>query len=259
MSIVGRGISVGGGGALKLKIVGGTTQPSNPKENTLWIKTSDSIGNVYIHQKNIGFPTTPTVGDVIIYSGANAYADPIVILEKPNITIEPQFCFQYANSGWIGRESAYFSNSTWHQLSYLVVYTDEILAPVSGWEAYATKMSSATATAGLPTISQNGNAVDVKAASGRRGTAAYLAKIDFSKYASMQLKCTTSAAALHEFGVVAELPESNYTFLAYKQEQNKATSKTMSVDISSISSEGYIAIGVYNLTLTIEQIILLPS
>lgn len=36
-------VSGGGGAALNFKVVGGTTQPSNPKENTIWVNTSQEI------------------------------------------------------------------------------------------------------------------------------------------------------------------------------------------------------------------------
>ena len=33
----------GGGGGLNLKVVGGTTQPTNPRENTIWVNTTTAI------------------------------------------------------------------------------------------------------------------------------------------------------------------------------------------------------------------------
>ena len=43
MAIVERAMPLSGGG-LNFKIVGGTTEPTNPKENTVWINTDVDIG-----------------------------------------------------------------------------------------------------------------------------------------------------------------------------------------------------------------------
>ena len=57
-------IRVGGGGGkagIDLTVVGGTTQPENPKNNTIWVKTETAIGTAYLSPTA---PEIPAVGDV---------------------------------------------------------------------------------------------------------------------------------------------------------------------------------------------------
>jgi hypothetical protein len=41
--MLGRTNTGGGGGGLNYTVVGGTSAPSNPKENTIWVNTSTAI------------------------------------------------------------------------------------------------------------------------------------------------------------------------------------------------------------------------
>ena len=46
MKLIGQAITPGGGGGgLNFKIVGGTTEPTSPKENTIWVNTGNKISN----------------------------------------------------------------------------------------------------------------------------------------------------------------------------------------------------------------------
>ena len=51
----------GGGGiaGLNFKVVGGTTQPTNPKENTIWVNTNTDITSWVF---SAGQPESPTEG-----------------------------------------------------------------------------------------------------------------------------------------------------------------------------------------------------
>lgn len=260
MSIVGRGISVGGGGSLKLNVVGGTTQPLNPKENTIWVNTSIAIGNIYIFKLYYNLPVSPSVGDIVVQDGTYSDSVELTVSEKPHIGIRPQCCFQYTAAGWEGVESALYTGGAWKQLYLYIINTDIFPAILGDWNAYATKATSYTSTTALPTLSLVGGNVVASMVSSRRGTVALSRKIDFSKYDSMYLHCATSAATSHEFGIVTQLPESNYTFTVFKQESNKSDSKTITVDCSTVSGEQYIAIGMFSkLDLTIKRLHLVPA
>ena len=57
------GFGGSGGGGLNFKVVGGTTQPTNPTENTIWVNTSVSITDWVFSATE---PTTPVEGMVWI-------------------------------------------------------------------------------------------------------------------------------------------------------------------------------------------------
>ncbi|MCI7810223.1 hypothetical protein MR626_13245, partial [bacterium] len=67
--MIGRTNTGGGGGGLNFAIVGSTTQPSAPKENTIWINTDSKItGWVFSPEA----PESPAEGLVWIKTGLSS-------------------------------------------------------------------------------------------------------------------------------------------------------------------------------------------
>ncbi|MEG1859745.1 MAG: hypothetical protein RR193_05310, partial [Christensenellaceae bacterium] len=106
-----------GGAALNFKIVGGTTQPTNPSENTIWANTSIAIGDWQF------MATQPTMrsdgtalqeGDLyinIVLSGGKE----LNVLKKNAITIYPFICFQYNNGAFIKKGIQIFKDNCWKE------------------------------------------------------------------------------------------------------------------------------------------------
>ena len=65
----GTGNTGGGSGGLNFKVVGGTTSPSNPKENTIWVNTDQKITSWIFSATK---PEGPSEGTVWIMTGTTS-------------------------------------------------------------------------------------------------------------------------------------------------------------------------------------------
>ena len=101
---------VGGGGApLNFKVVGGTSAPSNPKENTIWVNTNTAIASWFFSATE---PENPSIGSVWFTTEKKSSA-PFNVLKKNNITVYPVSAKQYLNSAWVDKEAKIYQNSAW--------------------------------------------------------------------------------------------------------------------------------------------------
>jgi len=271
MSIVGRGISVGGGGGLKVKVVGGTTQPSNPKEGTIWVKTSSDIGNVYFTNAS---PESPALNDIWICVNESWISRYIPISEKPYTQLPVGFCCQWNGSYWNGRESKVYMNSEWCALTLVLAHKNLGIGSSADWSAFNSIESFLTTTVAnmqAPTLGSSASGITITQVTNKRGTAVYGTSdadtIDFSNYDSIIMYYYDTASSYRELCIATEWPDpssltnNKYATAAYTQKNNASTSSTtnISVDCSAITGDGYVAIGINNKQIiTIAQLILYP-
>ena len=116
----------GGKDRLKLRVFGGTTAPSNPKDNDIWVKTSIAIPkySVYINKATNNFWTGAVNGGIYIKfeaSGSGATTGANIITYRSNSNLQ-EFnvnflgCMQIMNGVWANVE-AYVYHNGWHQFS----------------------------------------------------------------------------------------------------------------------------------------------
>lgn len=102
-------LSTGTGAGLNFKIVGGTTQPASPKENTIWVNTDLEI-------TGWGFDTEPadylTTGGVWIKTGTNGNVE-LNALKKNGICIYPQSCMQWDGTKYVSKDVKVYKNGEW--------------------------------------------------------------------------------------------------------------------------------------------------
>lgn len=117
---------IGGGsssGGLNLEVVGGTTQPSAPAENTIWVNTDTAIGNFYL---SAAAPDSPAEGDIWVMTGtkfAAAAAADIVqmkVCESPSTIISFVAVKQYISGAWVFKSDAFYDGTTWHNSTALL-------------------------------------------------------------------------------------------------------------------------------------------
>ena len=107
-----------GGGGLAIEIVGGATQPSSPKDNTIWVNTDVAIGAVTLAPNA---PASPAVGDVWVNttnkydsSGTNASTNILKVSEEPFVEINVTNISQWDGSAWTRMDgSAIYANGVW--------------------------------------------------------------------------------------------------------------------------------------------------
>lgn len=98
------------GTELNFEIVGGTTQPTNPKENTIWVNTDTEITGYEFTSSTQ--PTKPIEGMVWILIGTQSPVD-FNILKKNNIQIYPLSASQYINGKWTTVSTMSYQNGEW--------------------------------------------------------------------------------------------------------------------------------------------------
>ena len=98
----------GAGGGLNFKVVGGTSTPASPKENTIWVNTSTKITDWIFSATQ---PTGAT-GMVWISTGKTSTA-PFNALKKNNITIYPISAKQYVGGAWVDKTAKIYQNGAW--------------------------------------------------------------------------------------------------------------------------------------------------
>ena len=105
--MIGRTNTGGGGGGLNFKVVGGTVQPSNPKENTIWVDTDTDIsGWVFSAMQPV-----PKEGLVWVRTGD---VSPVRFnaVRKNTVMVYAYSVTQYVGGEW-AKKSAYIWNREW--------------------------------------------------------------------------------------------------------------------------------------------------
>lgn len=121
-----RGGGSGSGGSLNFSVVGGTTQPANPAENTIWVNTSVEIGAWYALFNE---PESPQNGDVWVKLSASSFDVDIsgngtMVVEISNIT-------QYISGAWTQYEAWIYRNGAWEE----IVLNELVLLDEGGWKS----------------------------------------------------------------------------------------------------------------------------
>ena len=109
--MIGRTNTGGGGGgeALNFSIVGGTTQPASPKENTIWVNTGTAITGWIISASE---PENSTDGMVWIMNDTGS-AISLNALKKNSIMIWPMSAKQYINGAFVEKTTKIYQNGAW--------------------------------------------------------------------------------------------------------------------------------------------------
>ena len=160
-----------GGAGLNFKIVGGTEQPTSPKENTIWVNTDTAIGEYHFSATE---PTTRSDGtalqngDLWIKVGILSTAK-INVLKKNAVYVYPLLAKQYIDGVWLSKIATSYQNGEWVDwLMYLYRYGDSFEEITGGW--YSEKGKGLTSgNAGIPreiSITTNTNNVVFSCADG---------------------------------------------------------------------------------------------
>lgn len=124
---------LGGGANLNFKVVGGTSQPSAPAENTIWVNTSTSITSWVFSATQ---PTSPAAGKVWFQTDTSSNAA-FNALKKNNITVYPIACKQYVSGAWVEKDAKIYQSGAWVSWTYyLFNISDQCISVTGGWEAY---------------------------------------------------------------------------------------------------------------------------
>ena len=126
-------IQASGGADLNFEVVGGTTQPSNPKENTIWVNTGTEItGWVF----SVDEPGEPAEGLVWMRTGTNGTRFNALLDNE----IEVRFgsAQQYANDTWTDVDAVIYQSGEWVSISAVLFYKgDKCESVTGGWGLFS--------------------------------------------------------------------------------------------------------------------------
>lgn len=137
----------GGGAGLNYKVVGGTTEPTNPKVNTIWINTSAKItGHVFDVSQPTGIE-----GLVWIKIGTSS-AVAFNALKKNTIQVYPIGAKQYVDGAWVNVAAYTYLSSGKIQWAYerRYLYKDGPITDETGdWSLKAIHANTGNTTTGI--------------------------------------------------------------------------------------------------------------
>ena len=108
----------GGSSELNFKVVGGTTQPSSPSSNTIWVNTGTAItGWVF----SADAPSSPTAG-VVWFKTRFGSSVPFNALKKNCLHVYPISVWQYASGAWAEKTAMIYADGTWSLVRALKEY-----------------------------------------------------------------------------------------------------------------------------------------
>lgn len=102
-------IGGGGGASLNFKVVGGTTAPSNPKENTIWVNTDAEISSWVFSATE---PESPEEGMLWISTDTSSPVE-FNALKKNSIQVYPLSAKQYVGGALVGKTAKTYQGGTW--------------------------------------------------------------------------------------------------------------------------------------------------
>lgn len=128
----------GGSNVLNFKVVG-NPQPTNPRENTIWVNTGTAVtGYVF----SAAAPSSPTQGMVWISTGVSS-PGAFNALKKNGILLNPTSAKQYINGTWADKTAKIYHNGEWVSwIVYLIKQGVDQTSVSGGWAAKAVPIYS---------------------------------------------------------------------------------------------------------------------
>lgn len=244
---IGRTNSGGSGGGLAVYIVGGTTQPTNPKENTVWVNTDTAITEWVFSatQPSTRLDGSALSGGEVWFQVDTAATAPINVLKKNGAYEYPQVCYQYISGAWVAKTARTYQNGAWVDW-ILYLYNNGVNNTAVGGGLTASGWSWAGSQEAAPTftpqyISFTTSLKDVHMNCGTNTT------YDLTKYSRIYILYSVYTTLRHRGDFCITSTKSTNDRVAYK-DFSVATNQTDYIDISSLMGSYYIGIGMATTT-----------
>ena len=115
-----------GGGGLNFNVVGGLTQPTGPRDNTIWVKTGDTVTGWALSFYEPAEPSEGMAWVLISTSGYNVFN----ALKKNTIAISPMAAMQYVNGAWEAREAQIYIDGEWRDFVQYLIKSGTAISPL---------------------------------------------------------------------------------------------------------------------------------
>lgn len=236
----------GGSGGLNFQVIGGTTAPSNPKENMIWVNTDTPITSWIFSATE---PSPAEAGMVWIFTGTSSTVE-FNALKKNGIQVYPISAKQYVNGTWVEVVAKSYQNGEW-----------------KGWNLYIFKSGEGENIPLYSSVEKTNNVsvtidnekihVDAKASAESMSRIGTSVPVDITNYGLLKIEVqgTYRGGANYistqgfVFGISANKlvwgTGDNNKYAAKLFVSSSDFSGTHSLDISSLAGEYYISFGGY--------------
>ena len=214
---------------LNFTVVGGTSAPVNPANNTIWVNTSVAISYWFMCSVNPGGTASEgTIWIVTKSSANNRPADFNALKGYGDIWIEPCCVWQYSNGAWSKKDAKIYKNGQWIPLE-LILYQNG---------AFNTAVFGSVTHNGY--IHANGNGVnDGSIGFSRYGNLRTTTAVDITPYSTFAFDIVWSNYGRPRVQIISM---SNQVLAEGPQVQGV---NTFTLDVSSINEPVYVDIYVY--------------
>lgn len=241
------GGSISNDGALNFVVVGGTVQPSEAAENTIWVNTDAEItGYVFDVQE----PAAPEEGMVWIYTG-NSSAVAFNALKEDAIQIYPISCKQYVSGAWVDKTAMSYLDGAWVEwIKWDVLYEagNENTVITGGWIGEGRGLGEDSNYSGTPGITRGTDSITFQ--NTETGGVIYHTtnKIDLTKYSTVVFDGTmtnNTAGNVMYFSVWSDIGRLFSTNRVANMKVTTEKDGEVTLDISGVTGECYVGFGLY--------------
>lgn len=152
---------------LNFTVVGGTTVPVNPKENTIWVNTNNKITSWIF---NTITPTNPSNGMVWISTGTSSHIM-FNALNVNGLQVHPLSTRQYVNGEWKSKTAKIYQNGSWVDWHKYIYKNGDFTDITGGWTA--TKWNGGSELTLTMTVDETGVMTFKSATTGGTGRMGY--------------------------------------------------------------------------------------
>ncbi len=226
----------GGGNPLNFKVVGGTSQPSDPKENTIWINTSTTISSWAFSSES---PSDPVNGMVWILIGTSSDVEFNALTGNVS-KIYPLSAKQYVSGSWVDMTAQSYQGGVWKEWIEVIDFdltnwTKKNPYPSRTYYQGAYDLSSKTLKGSISTDYQHVVLVKnekINFTPSNRLNFVYTLSKDMTSYGALIVKVSSSFS-----------DPIDSTCVVNQQITAVATNKEVNIDVSSVNSSYYLWIG----------------
>lgn len=234
----------GGGAGLNFAIIGGVTKPTNPRKNTIWANTPTEITR-WIFDANE--PAEPEEGTLWIVTGTNSKVA-FNVLKKDTLMVYPITCKQFVDGSWVDVPAESYISEEWVEwITYLFIESNGQAVP---WVFKSMNTYGVVSEKNGVIVFEYATVNNSYMAAGTENV------VDLSAYSKVRFDVEvrsnyTSGGGEFVIGVTSAqvVSEYNNNFVASEKPVADSIRKTISVDVSGISS-GFISMyGIVNATI----------
>lgn len=225
-------------GCVNFTIVTGE-KPTNPAENTIWL---DTATDYTMYAISVDSPTNPAAGDIWISVGL-ASAVAFSVSTENIVMVYPVTAYQWSGSAWTVVIAQSYQGGVWKDWTYWLYFEGNQMSSITGgWEVtqgpgYASLQTDKMQFTGLATICTSG-------------------AIDVTNFSTLNMSGNVSAHSSNgntRIGYASSKISNDGQFTAYAR-RDTTGDFTISLDISGVQGNVYIAVTNYQQTASIYRV-----